>query len=91
MTLIKETFEGGVILLSTLLRVKVFTGFRADFTLVSWLSFHKNHKASRSCDCISMHSPGLMTIIYIPSLDKEEEYFQVDCIFAAPGFMLLRF
>ena len=91
MTFIKETFERGVILLSTLLRVKVFTGFRADFSLVSWLSFHKNHKGSRFCDCISMHSPGLMTIIYIPSLDKKEEYFQVDCIFAAPVFMLLRY
>lgn len=47
MTFIKETFEGGVILLSTPFRVKIFTGFRADFTLVSWLSFHKNHKGSR--------------------------------------------
>lgn len=90
MTFSKETFEGGVILLSTPFRVKVFTGFRADFTLVSWLSFHKTHKSSRFCDCISTHSPGLMTIIYIPSLDKKEEYFQEDCIFAAPGFMLLR-
>lgn len=49
MTFIKETFERGVILLSTLLRVKVFTGFRADFTLVSWLSFRakKNHRATK--------------------------------------------